>query len=404
MPMLTDSKIKSLKPSATRYEIWEGNGFGVRVTPKGAKSFVFVYHHEGRSRRLTLGVYPALSLADARAKLAEANTDLQKGIDPGAKAVNMNQTAREAPTFAEALEEFNTRELSKRKSGRELYRLLAKDCLPVWGHRKVKNLTRRDVVLLLDSVRERAPVTANRLHGRLSRFFNFCAERGIIEQSPIDRLKKEAEKTRERVLTDDEIRAFWMRLDETDIDPLTKLALRLILVTGQRPNEVVGMAKAEVYDDTWTIPASRSKTGKVHTVPLSQLALELLAEAGTLSGDLEFYFPSPRNNPNDTETLRRATLSRAIKRHLTELLPEESEAFTPHDLRRSFRTGLEKIGINPLVSERVLGHSLQGIAAVYNRHDYVAEKRQALDQWAAHLQRVIYGAEVLPFKKPQNIA
>ena len=384
---LTERFLQTIKPPAAgRAEFYDQTvkGLSVRVTASGIVTFTLFYRLSGdrQKRRTTLGQYPALSLAEARQKARAALLHAARGNDPGAEQLAVKQS----PTLAELLAEFWERELSAKKSGAEMRRLLEKDALPAWGKRKVKEITRRDVVILLDQVRDRgAPVTANRLLGRLTRLFNFACERGILEESPCARLKKIEEQPRERVLSDRELAAFWQGLDDTGIHPGTALALRFILVTGQRPGEVSGMAWAEIDDNWWTIPAERAKNGREHRVPLTSLGRALLAQARELAAGSAYVFPSPRPNGRD-KPLQVRSLSRAIDRKY-ELLGIAK--FVPHDLRRSVRTRLAELGVDDIVAERILNHTLQGIARVYNRHDYDVEKRAALETWQRHLQQII---------------
>lgn len=373
-------------------------GLSAILLPSGELQFRLTYTFLGRKRRMSLGLYDEqgrggrLTLAEARVRYTEARKLLNDGIDPLAQkeanrlaAEQAADAERQAPTMANLLEEFWDRELCKKKSGKEMRRLLEKDVLPAWGKRKVKEITRRDIALLLDKVGERAPVTANRLHGRLTRLFNFACERGIIDISPSLRLRKTPEQARERVLSDSEIQRFWHHLEATGIDTRTALALRLILVTGQRPGEVSGMTWAEVGDDCWTIPEQRTKNGCRQRVPLTPLALDLLDRARRLAGDSAYAFPSPRADRQD-RPLEVRSLSRAVSRHLDSFaIPK----FVPHDLRRTVRTRLAELGIDDVIAERVLNHTLQGLIRVYNRHDYEAEKRAALTAWERYLKRLI---------------
>jgi integrase len=268
--------------------------------------------------------------------------------------------------------------------------------LPAWGSRKVRDITRRDVVLLLDKVRERAPITANRLHGRLTRFFNFACERGVIDTSPCACIRKTEERPRERVLTDSEIARVWTGLEDTGIRAGTALALRLVLVTGQRSGEVAGMAWSEIEGNAWTIPARRAKNRREHGVPLTDLALELLEQARDQTGASVYVFPSPRADGN-----RRPITVRSLSRALDRKLGEQQKCrivkaagmglskFTPHDLRRTVRTRLAELGVNDVVAERVLNHTLQGIARVYNHHDYQMQMRDALVAWERMLLRIV---------------
>ncbi len=394
----TDRFLKSLKPPANgRLEYYDQmvNGLTLRVTAQGIMTFALAYRLPGKSakQKFTLGKYPTIGLAETRQKARAALADIAAGKDPAAA----KQAIKTSPTVADLLAEFHERELFTKKSGAEMRRLLEKDVLPAWGRRKVHDITRRDVVVLLDSVRDRgAPVTANRLHGRLTRLFNFACERGIIEESPCTRLRKSEEQPRERVLSDAEIAAFWNGISDTGIHPGTALALRLILATGQRPGEVAGMAWAEIEDDNWTLPAARAKNGRSHDVPLTVLALELLQQAKALAGDSAYVFPSPRPNGKD-KPLEVRSLSRAIDRKHE---PLGISKFVPHDLRRTVRTKLAELNIDDVVAERVLNHTLQGIAKVYNRHDYHAEKRASLEAWERRLRQIISeNSNVVPFKK-----
>lgn len=408
---LTATKVESAKPRTSRYEIPDGGtGLCLRVSPGGAKSWAQYYRFEGVRRRVTLGVYGRgpehLTLAQAREEAGKTMAKVEQGLDPAKERVADNKAERDAPTFAAALEEFREHGLIGRKTGPEMYRLIAKDCLPAWGRRKVKDITRRDVALLLRKVRERAPITSNRLHGRLSRFFNFCAgEAGIIERSPVEGLPKTGETSRERILTDDEIRAFWTGLDETDLEPLVQIALRLILATGQRSGEIIGMTVEELDDadnpTVWTIPKRRYKTGIEQVVPLSPLAADLIRQARELSAGIApespYAFQSTRSKGTH-KPLEVRTLARAVSRHHAELLGD-AEAFVPHDLRRTCRSGLSACGVDALVAEKCLGHKLQGVAAIYDRHDYASEKRDALNRWADRLRIIVHGAEVIELSK-----
>jgi integrase len=283
-------------------------------------------------------------------------------------------------------------ELKHKITGKERKRLVVKDALPVWGNRKAALITRRDAVLLVDDVRERAPITANRLQGVLVRMFNFAAERGILEHSPLAGMRKKPEQARQRVLNDEELRLLWAALDldnmTMDIYRVSKLALKMILLTGQRPGEVCGMTWDEIDPKGfWNIPAERRKGRVAQRVPLPGMALEIIEQARIYSGESRFVFASSHKNNSHLMT---HTLSKAIIRHWQEI--GFKEPFTPHDLRRTLRTRLAEIGVDDVVAERVLGHKLQGIMAVYNRHSYDTEKRQALERWAKKL-RLILGIE-----------
>jgi len=386
---ISDLQLKKISPKKERFEVSDGQGLSLRVMPTGKKTWVYRYMIDGRARRMTLGNYPSTSIAEAREKHSQAMQQVERGVDPGEKQKAEKSALKAAPTVSDLLEEYWQKELRHTSSAKERRRLVVKDVLPAWGWRKVVSITRRDAVLLIDDVRERAPVTANRLQGVLVRMFNFAAERGIMDISPLAGMKKKPEQARKRVLTDDELRKLWVALDlgnpEIDMFHTTKLALKMILLTGQRPGEVCGMTWAEISDGIWDIPADRMKGGEAHSVPLPDMALEIIEQARPYSGEGQFVFSSPRVAIDGP--LRTHTLSKGVLRHWRQIGLQTP--FTPHDLRRTVRTRLAEIGIDDVIAERVLGHKLQGIMAVYNRHGYDTEKRQALERWHKILKRIV---------------
>lgn len=402
---LTDLQVKKLPPRDKRYEVLDGNGLFVRVTHTGHKSWVFRYRFgdEQKPRRMTLGNYPLMPLAKAREMHALAMQELEKGIDPGATAKNLKAQRKAEPTFKDLLDEFWEMELSKSPTAKERKRLVEKDALPSWASRKVSSIKRRDAVVLLDDVRERAPITANRLQGVLIRMFNFASERGMVDFSPLAGMRRGKESSRARVLTDAEIKALWncLDLERTDIDiyRLTKLALKAILLTGQRPGEVAGMTWKEIDGDWWIIPAERSKTHEENRVPLTSMLAEIIELARPYSTASRFVFVSPQSplyqhkkpniaKPKESDIpISVGTMANAIRRHSIEM--KIDERFTPHDLRRTLRTRLAELGVSDMVAERILGHRLQGVLAIYNRHSYDIEKQQALALWEQRLREIL---------------
>ncbi len=386
---LTDLTIRKLASKMQRYEILDDNGLYIRVFPSGKKSWVFRYPFDGTYRRMTLGQYPGISLAEAREKHGQAMVDVQRGIDPGAELQAIKAKRKATPIFNDLLDEIWEVELQRKKSGAATRKLLEKDVVPAWGGRKVADIKRRDIVLLLDKIHQRAPIVRNRVHGALSRLFNFAAERGVIDDSPCTRIRKVPEKPRTRVLTDDEIKMVWEALDlenkKIDVYRVSKLALKMILLTGQRPGEVCGMTWAELSEDRfWNIPGERMKNSEPNRVPLCPLALDIIEQARPYSSDCDFVFQS---SYKPGQAITRSAMTRAINRHWSEMKIEQK--FTPHDLRRTLRTRLAEMGVNDLVAERVLGHKLQGMMAVYNRHSYDTEKRQALLRWEDRLLEIV---------------
>jgi integrase len=387
----TDKFIAALRPKAERYERWEGGGFGIRISLRG-KAWVWVYHHQGRPRRMTLGSYPAIGLADARIKLAEARKLFQSGIDPGDVEVQQRKAERVAETVEELAEAYLEKWARPRKrSAAEDERILRKDVLPVWGRRKAKDIARRDVIALLDAIVDRgSPIAANRTLAVIRRVFGWALSRDIVPTSPCVAVKAPAkERRRDRVLTPDEIAAFWRALENTEIaiSPGIRLALEFQLVTAQRKGEVIGAEWSEFDLDerVWTIPAEKAKNGMPHRVPLSPLALSVLEEVKAANGNRQtsWLFPSPRR---DGRPITGPAVDHAMRNNRDALGTGDA---TPHDLRRTAASYMTSIGIARLAVSKILNHAEAGVTAVYDRHSYDSEKRAALAAWGERLEAVI---------------
>jgi integrase len=412
---LTDRTIKALKPKPARYEVWaDGNaGFGMRVSPAGRKSWIYLYRFEGKSRRMTLGTYPAVGLASAHVKHAQAKELLEKGDDPGSLHVEKRRAERQAETVQNLADEYLEKWARPRKrSAAEDERILNKDVLPAWGKRKARSITRRDVILLLDGIVERgSPIQANRTLATVRKMFNFAISRDIVDATPVAMVKAPArENQRDRVLSVGEIRIFWGGLDRAPMSAAVKLVLKLQLVTAQRKGELVGAALSEFdFDEgVWTVPAERVKNGIAHRVPLSPLTLELIEEAravakqaeiarveklpGVEPREPEWLFPSPYGNGS----IKPKTVNNALQIAMEPVKKGKAPAInlknmTPHDLRRTAASGMTALGINRLVVSKILNHVETGVTAVYDRHAYDNEKRHALEAWAAHLEGILSG-------------
>jgi integrase len=381
---LTEAFLKRIKPGTERVEYSDTiePGLMLRIGPGGVKwSCIYRIKGDRKLFREQLGTYPSTSLADARQKTKEIRATAGKGTSPrGGSGDGMK--------VSKLLDEYESHPATqKMKSIDEHMRVLRKD-LKRWEGKRVTDIKRRDVVLLVDEIRPRGERIANVFQGNLVKLLGFAADRGIIDANPIAGLKKTVEHPRDRVLSDDEIRTFWHALPDHDLTPATVNALRLILVTGQRPGEVVGMKWSEVDGDTWTLPPARRKKirgekMKPHVVPLSALAQQVLDDADNHG---KYAFPGKQGRKG--AGVDPATLSRALLRKLPDM---KLDPFTPHDLRRTCRTRLAGLGIAPHVAEKVLGHKLGGMLAVYDQHDYLDERRQALDLWGKSLEKILEG-------------
>ena len=248
------------------------------------------------------------------------------------------------------------------------------DILPAWKNRKAGDIRRADVLNILDSIVDRgAPIQANRTLALISRVFTFAIERGVVETNPAYRVKPPArEYSCQRVLTDDEIRAFWKALDGEA--QLMASTFKLRLLTAQRGVEVLSMRKDDLDGSWWTIPAVVAKTGEAHRVPLSPEAMAVLEGVLPLSGISEWVFPS-----------RRGGHLRSLQKSAREIRKRAGFHFTPHDLRRTAATHMARMGVSRFMIGRILNHADRSITSVYDRASYDDEKREALEAWGAHV-------------------
>jgi integrase len=247
------------------------------------------------------------------------------------------------------------------------------------------------------------PVLANRVQALVSMVFNFAIDADLMQHNPCTRLRRRgAEVAGTRVLTDDELRLFWSAIINPPASPLTGLALRLQLLTAARPGEVAGLALAELEQigepgrAVWIVPASRTKNRRAHLVPLSEPARQIILDAQALAGGTTAYlFPSPTGGDKAIDP---HALARAMLRFARALDPTASAAAktwganppTPHDLRRTAATRLAALGVGFEDRAAVLNHVIGGVTkAHYDAHDRAAEKRNALERWAAALSRIL---------------
>ena len=387
---LTDRLLKNLKTEDTLEEFWDQafpGSFGVRVMKSGRKTFVFMYRIGNRRRRMKLGTYPALSLAEARQQAFAHLGAVQRGDDPAEERIR----SRKAGTFEELAElylERHARPHKKPASIKEDTRILNTYLLPAWGRRKFQSITRSDVIRLLDEVKFKrgAPVMANRVKALASTIFNFASRKALVPETfanPCANVEQPTkEESRERVLNDDEIEALWKDL-KNRAEPTASI-YRLVLLTGQRPGEVKAMRWSDIdTENIWTIPATETKNKREHKVPLSSHALAVMEELRPLSGDTEFVFAAPSGG--HIRWLQK--MSQRIQKNV-------GFNFRPHDLRRTCATNLSKLGVDDVTIATILNHSwpLRHMTAVYNRWDRLPEMTRALERWGARLDLILKGA------------
>jgi integrase len=347
---LTDRFCASAKSSLPQTDYFDATvpGLALRVTSQGTKAWTLLYGTP--RRRVTLGRYPALSLAAARTLALET------------------KEGRTAGTVA-ALADTYIKSIGGNRSAAEVERRLRHDALPIIGHIPLRELHRRDVTRVIDAKSD-APIAARRVFEDLRAMIRWSVSRGDLDHNPIDGMAGPAiSKPRERVLTDKEIKKIWAELPSTEVGQVIKFCL----ITGQRIGEAVGLTRSELDLDrgVWNIPGSRTKNGFPHSVPLSPMALAIIP-------DREFG-------------ISRARVMDVIRQHL-----QTGERWTAHDIRRTVLTKMAELGIPPIVLGHVANHRTTTKAGVtlgvYVQHAYEHEKREALELWATRLQGIISGA------------
>ena len=317
-------------------------------------------------------------------------TKLDAGIDPGAEQISLQEAERLAPTVPALAYEYLERHAKPNKrSWQEDDRILQKDILPHWKYKKAKDIERREVISLLDDIVNRgAPIQANRTLAVIRKMFNFALQRDIVQVSPCAGVEAPAqEQQKDRVLSDDELRLFWLGLEQASMTRLAKLALKLQLLTAQRKGEVIAAEWNEISGDLWTIPARKAKNNRAHRVPLSRQALAVLAELKTLADESRWLFPSKIANMHLLPT----SVDHALRKNRPVF---GIDPFTPHDLRRTAASHMTAFGISRLVVQKILNHKESGITAVYDRYGYDREKRKALDTWGRKVESIVTGSRV----------
>jgi len=391
---LTAATVEKMKPTDRRQEIPDSlcTGLYLTVQPTGKKGWQVRYRHAGVHRRMTLGGYPVLSLADARQRARDTMAAASEGRDPAeeVRAAKAPKPQDDRDKIKALVGQYAKRHLASLKSGAVVKRELERHVVTVWGDRDIHDIAKRDVIDLLDGIADSGRVvSANRVRSYLGTFFNWAVDRDIIATSPAQGVKPVAkEKSRDRVLSDDEIRWFWSACDDLGF-PWGPLGQTLLL-TGQRLGEVVGMTDAEISGGVWSMAPERTKNGRAHTVPLSDPARDILGGVERIKGKPGLVFTTTGESPLSGFHKGR----NHIAERMAEIAGQEIPHWTFHDLRRTAATGMARLGIPVRVTEAVLNHvsgTAAGIVSVYQRHDYADEKRAALDAWARLVADLVEG-------------
>jgi integrase len=382
---LTKSAIDSLPTSKLDVVYWDAGypGFGLKVTPKGRKVFIVLYRTGGagsKLRKYTIGPYGRVTLHQARVAAQKVFAAKLEGRDPAAEKREAKRRVV-ADRVEDLLETFIVQRLSQNRSGGEISRLLRREVGKPWAGRSIHEVSKRDVVEVVTAIEQRgAPVAANKALKAIKTFLRWCVGRAVLDQSPAEGVPLPSkEVARDRVLDDNELAQVILAARKI-AGPYGGI-VELLTLTGQRREEVARLQWEEVdlARQLWTLPKSRTKNAKAHLVHLSEQSMAVLTHADH-RGPYVFSLLGTKPFPG---------FSRA-KRRLDQL--SGVTGWRLHDLRRTCVSGMARLGIAPHVADKILNHlsgTISGVAAVYQRHEFLAERREALERWGTHVAHIV---------------
>jgi integrase len=378
---LTELTIRKAKPADKRYDLFDASarGLGLRVAISGTKSWFIMRRFNGRMLRITFGRYPEISLANARLKVPEVLREMADGRTQGQRKTDL---------FKIVLEEWLKKDQAKNKSVHQVKMAMYLHALPALGNMSVTSITKRDVNKMIDKVVDAgSPVAANRILAYTKRFFSWCKERDILDQSPVEAIKLPSkENDRDRVLNLGEIKSFWISCDKMGY-PWGPI-FQLLLLTGARLKEIsqASWSEISISDRTLDLPGSRTKNERAHQIQLSVQTLKILLSLPKVEGQ-DFLFSTNGKTPVSGFS--------KVKKRLDILCGVTNWRF--HDLRRSFAThSSEKLSVSPVIVDKILNHrtgQVRGVTAVYQRGEYLAERREALQKWGDYIERLVAGED-----------
>jgi integrase len=370
-------------------------GFVARRLPSGAVTYGFRYREKGRQRWIGLGLHGDITPDQARKKALKVAGEVRDGREPAsAAAVAAKQRQAAGHILDWLLDNFIARHVRPNlRSAHEVERTFRVYVRPRLGHRSIYELRRRDIVELLDGIEDNnGPVMADRTLAHLRKAFNWHAARDDQFVPPLVRgmaRTKAIDRARTRILADEELRDLWQALDSAELPKPFPALVRTLLLTCQRRDEVSRMTWEEIEDGVWQIPSARYKTGLPNFVPLSAAVKALIGEKG--KGFI--IFTTDGKTPFSGFSKAKAALDARIAEIRKHDKRKPMQSWVLHDLRRTGRSLMSRAGVSPDHGERVLGHAVPGVRAVYDRHSYMEEKKDALERLAAFVERIVKPGE-----------
>jgi len=394
---LTDTQVRSIKPAVKDIKLFDGGGLFLLVTTAGGKLWRFKYRFGGREKLLTFGAYPQISLADSRQKREHAREQIAQGVDPG--AAKKEEAGVGDNTFAKVAAEWMEYKKASRFSGRHaerVWRSLENDIFPSLGPVPVSEISTKQIAAVIKQIESRGVrETAARALQKITAILQFAAKDERVSHNVARELRGTVETRRVEhmpAMAREELPEFLRRLESANVYPVTRLAIKMVLLTFARTQEIRG-ARWEEFDlkgRVWTIPGSRMKMKLEHRVPLSAQALDVLEQLRPFSREGGFCFPG---HHDASQMMSENAMLYAIWR-----MGYRGKA-TVHGFRATGSTILNECGFNPDAIERQLAHAERNkIRAAYHRSEYIEERRKMMDWWAEYLDQLRTGAKVIPFK------
>ncbi len=387
--MLTDTKLRNLKPQAKMYKVADRDGLYVAVTPAGGISFRYNYALNGRQETMTFGRYGlgGITLAEARERLGEAKKMIAAGKSPAKEKARDKARVKGAETFGAWAEKW-LRGYQMADSTRDMRRsIFERELKPKFGNQKLAEISHEDLRMLTDAIVHRgAPATAVHAREVVMQVYRWAIERGQKVENPAELVRPASIakfEPRDRALTPDEIALMYQYLERIGTSPSIRAACKLLLLTMVRKSELTNATWSEINfsEAVWTIPKERMKRRNPHLVFLSRQAVDILIALKTFAGGSAYVLPS---RYDIDKPMSSATLNQVLT--LTYKLAQKEgkplAKFGPHDLRRTASTLLHEAGYNTDWIEKCLAHEQRGVRAVYNKAEYREQRKEMLQDWA----------------------
>ncbi|HEK0515392.1 TPA: tyrosine-type recombinase/integrase [Proteus mirabilis] len=387
--MLTDTKLRSLKPQDKLYKVSDRDGLYVAVTKSGVISFRYDYRFNGRRETVTFGRYSAdgITLAEARAELIEAKRLLNAGISPASKKRDGIESKKIGTVFKDYTVNFlnDTQYADSTRAMKEA--IIEKEIYPVFGKLQLEEITTPRLRALCEKIKDRgAKATALQVREIVGSVFTYAIDRGYEISNPADAIKASSIGTfqaRERAMSPKEIGILFRELENYSCYPTLKLAVKFVLLTLVKKSEFIHATWDEIdfKNRQWVIPKGRMKGRKEHVIYLSNQAMDILTGMKVCAMGSNYLMPG---RYDIKKPLSNAALNNVIDGTVKRINEKgiEFEPVTVHDLRRTASTLLHEAGYNSDWIEKCLAHVQNGVRAVYNKAEYAEQRRKMLQEWA----------------------